>query len=54
MNDSFEIKINKDDFNKLLRSHLTIYYGQVVDKELIDQLTRYVTESIDLYLSSKD
>jgi hypothetical protein len=54
MNDSFEIIINKDDFNKLLRSHLNIYYGQVVDKELIDQLTRYVIDSIALYLSAKD
>jgi hypothetical protein len=51
--DEIHISINQDDFKKLLRSHLSNYYGQVIDRDLITQLSDFTCESIVKYLNDK-
>lgn len=51
--DELSIKINKEGLLKLLKSHISIYYGQTIDGELIEQICAYTVNSLEDFFNYK-
>lgn len=54
MSEEFRIKLNQDDLKKLLKSNLSVYYGETIDSNSIELLVMNIVDSIEFFLNKRN